>query len=86
MPPGTQLTDDELSARPPDARVPKGWLVDLVNQFGQANGFQILMERFSENSALSVPVVAAMIKPFGLCYEVLTPHTVQKYFMPIVVS
>ena len=31
-------------------------------------------------------VVFHCFRPFGLCYEVLTPSTVQKYFMPIVVS
>ena len=49
------------------------------------DGFQILLDRFSSGANLSVPVIAAIIRPFGLCYEVLTPHTVQKYFMPIVV-
>ena len=49
------------------------------------DGFQILLDRFSSGANLSVPVIAAIIRPFGLCYEVLTPHTVQKYFIPIVV-
>ena len=49
------------------------------------DGFQILLDRFSSGANLSVPVIAAIIRPFGLCYEVLTPHTVNKYFMPIVV-
>lgn len=25
-----------------------------------------------------------IFRPFGLCNEVLTPHTAQKYFMPII--
>jgi len=62
----------------------QGWLVDLVNRFGQLNGFHIFLDRFTKGPALSVPVIAALIRPFGLCYEVLTSHTVQKYFMPIV--
>ena len=86
VPPGAQLADDELFARPPDARTPKGWLVDLVNRFGSLNGFQLLLDRFTTGPNLSVPVIAALIRPFGLCYEVLTAHTVNKYFMPIVVS
>ena len=57
-----------------------------MNKFGSLNGFQILLERFTAGGSLSVPVIAALIRPFGFCYEVLTPHTVQKYFMPIVVS
>ncbi|XP_059175144.1 probable ubiquitin carboxyl-terminal hydrolase FAF-X isoform X4 [Physella acuta] len=81
---GAQLADDALFARPPDHRTPKGWLVDLVNRFGQLDGFTILLDRFLNGPPLSVPVVASLIKPFGMCSEVLTPHTVEKYFMPIV--
>ncbi|CAH1782281.1 unnamed protein product [Owenia fusiformis] len=84
VPSGSSLAEDELFARPPDARTPKGWLVDLVNKFGQLEGFQIILDRFTKGANLSVSLVAALIRPFGLCYEVLTPHTVQKYFMPIV--
>ncbi|KAK0066423.1 ubiquitin carboxyl-terminal hydrolase FAF-X isoform X1 [Biomphalaria pfeifferi] len=81
---GAQIAEDALYARPPDHRTPKGWLVDLVNRFGQLDGFTILLDRFLKGPPLSVPVVASLIKPFGLCSEVLTPHTVEKYFMPIV--
>ena len=58
----------------------------MVNQFGKLDGFQKLLDRFTKGPNLSVPVIAALIRPFGLCYEVLTPHTVEKYFMPVVVS
>ncbi|BFZ00611.1 hypothetical protein BsWGS_03650 [Bradybaena similaris] len=84
VPSGAQLADDVLFARPPDHRTPKGWLVDLVNHFGKLDGFKILQERFFNGPPLSVPVVANLVKPFGMCSEVLTPHTVEKYFMPIV--
>ncbi len=40
----------------------QGWLVDLVNKFGGLDGFQILLDRFTKSSALSVPVIAALIK------------------------
>ncbi|XP_025080256.1 LOW QUALITY PROTEIN: probable ubiquitin carboxyl-terminal hydrolase FAF-X [Pomacea canaliculata] len=81
---GNQVPEDALFARPPDQRTPRGWLVDLVNRFGQLDGFQILLDRFTKGPPLSVPVVASLIKPFGLCAEVLTTHTIQKYFVPIV--
>jgi ubiquitin carboxyl-terminal hydrolase 9/24 len=74
--------EEEIFARPVDSRMPKGWLVDMINRFGQRNGFQILLERFQKN--LSVIIIAALIKPFGYCYEVLTVNTVQKYFLPII--
>jgi ubiquitin carboxyl-terminal hydrolase 9/24 len=77
-----QITDDELFARPVDVRMPRGWLVDLVNKFGLLGGFQILLSRFQKN--LSVSLIAALVRPFGLCYEVLTINTVQKFFLPII--
>ncbi|XP_038658040.1 probable ubiquitin carboxyl-terminal hydrolase FAF-X isoform X2 [Scyliorhinus canicula] len=84
VPAGVQLAEDELFARPPDPRSPKGWLVDLINKFGTLNGFQILHDRFVSGSALNVQIIAALIKPFGQCYEFLTLHTVKKYFLPII--
>ncbi|NWX85827.1 USP9X hydrolase, partial [Nothoprocta pentlandii] len=84
VPAGVQLAEDELYARPPDPRSPKGWLVDLINKFGTLNGFQILHDRFMSGSALNVQIISALIKPFGQCYEFLTLHTVKKYFLPII--
>ncbi|XP_077003331.1 ubiquitin carboxyl-terminal hydrolase 9X-like isoform X2 [Tamandua tetradactyla] len=79
-----QLPEDELFARSSDPRSPKGWLVDLLNKFGTLNGFQILHDRFINGSALSVQIIAALIKPFGQCYEFLTLQTVKKYFIPVI--
>ncbi|RXM31625.1 putative ubiquitin carboxyl-terminal hydrolase FAF-X [Acipenser ruthenus] len=84
VPAGVQLAEDELFARPPDPRSPKGWLVDLINKFGTLNGFQILTDRFMSGQALNVQIIAALIKPFGQCYEFLTLHTVKKYFLPVI--
>ncbi|ESN99989.1 hypothetical protein HELRODRAFT_176291 [Helobdella robusta] len=75
--------DEEVFAKPfSDQRPQRGWLVDLINLFGSLDGFKILLERF--NSNLSIPVVAALIRPFGICAEMLTVSTLEKYFMPIV--
>ncbi|XP_061435835.1 probable ubiquitin carboxyl-terminal hydrolase FAF-X [Lethenteron reissneri] len=84
VPAGATPTDEELHARPPDPRSPKGWLVDLINKFGALGGFQILQDRLLKGSAINVPIIAALIKPFGLCYELLTPHTVRSHFLPLV--
>ncbi|XP_045061562.1 probable ubiquitin carboxyl-terminal hydrolase FAF-X isoform X2 [Coregonus clupeaformis] len=84
IPAGATLADDELFARPPDPRSPKGWLVDLINKFGTLNGFQTLHDRFMSGQALNVQIIAALIKPFGQCYEFLTLHTVKKYFLPVI--
>ncbi|EHB14576.1 Putative ubiquitin carboxyl-terminal hydrolase FAF-X [Heterocephalus glaber] len=44
----------------------------------------ILHDRFINGSALNVQIIAALIKPFGQCYEFLTLHIVKKYFLPII--
>ncbi|KAI5613502.1 putative ubiquitin carboxyl-terminal hydrolase FAF-X isoform X3, partial [Silurus asotus] len=84
VPAGLQLADDELFARPPDPRSPKGWLVDLINKFGTLGGFQILHDRFMSGQTLNVQIIAALIKPFGQCYEFLTLHTVKRFFLPVI--
>ncbi|CAL1289008.1 unnamed protein product [Larinioides sclopetarius] len=84
VPTGSQLPDEEIFARPSDLRTPRGWLVDLINKFGNLGGFTLLLERFQSDNAISVPVIAALIRPFGMCHDLLTIHTIEKYFMPIV--
>ncbi|XP_054272313.1 probable ubiquitin carboxyl-terminal hydrolase FAF-X isoform X2 [Macrosteles quadrilineatus] len=85
VPPNSTVPDEDIYARPPpDSRTPRGWLVDLINKFGNLGGFQILLERFQSGKNLTVPVIYALIRPFGLCHELLTVHTIIKYLMPIV--
>lgn len=49
------LTDSQIFARPPpEPRSPKGWLVDLINRFGQMGGFDNLLERFNIGIAAMV--------------------------------
>lgn len=55
-------------------------------RFGHLGGFQILLDRFQNGQKLSVTTIYALIRPFGLCHEHLTAHTITKYLMPIVVS
>lgn len=85
--PGTSLSEEDLYARPSnDLRNPRGWLVDLINRFGELGGFQLLLDRFQSGKNLTVSVVFALLRPFGLAYEYLTPHTINKYILPILVS
>ena len=58
----------------------------ICYRFGMLGGFQILLERFQSGKNLTVSVIYALIRPFGLCFEFLTVHTIVKYLMPIVVS
>ncbi|XP_065164971.1 probable ubiquitin carboxyl-terminal hydrolase FAF-X isoform X2 [Atheta coriaria] len=78
------LSEEELFARPAaDIRNARGWLVDLINRFGELGGFQTLLERFQSGKSLSVAIVHALLRPFGLAYEYLTPHTINKFLLPI---
>jgi hypothetical protein len=65
-------------------KAPHGWLVDFINYFGELNGFQLLLERFKSSVKLNIQVIAALLKPWGLCYQFLTAHTVKTYFLPII--
>ncbi|RWS27831.1 putative ubiquitin carboxyl-terminal hydrolase FAF-X-like protein [Leptotrombidium deliense] len=76
--------EDEVFARSPDPRTPRGWLIELINKFGKLDGFKLLLERFDKSSSLSVPLIAALIRPFDYCYDLLTTQTVEKYFLPII--
>lgn len=134
---------------PPEPRSPRGWLVDLINRFGQFNGFDNLLERFNagmallkkpvttstdaiilsssdggscssgglkssstlslsedstkmklsfnggsgsssanspplgESNKITLQLIHELLRPFGMCYELLTVPTIEKYFMPI---
>ena len=65
-------------------KTPYGWLVDFINYFGELNGFKLLLERFTSSVKLNIQVIAALLKPWGLCYQFLTAHTVKTYFLPII--
>ena len=65
-------------------RLPKGWLVDLLNTFGRHGGFRKLHDRILTGQNLTIPLIFSLVRPFGQCYEFLTVHTVQTYFIPII--
>jgi ubiquitin carboxyl-terminal hydrolase 9/24 len=119
------LFDNQLFAKsPPEPRQPRGWLVDLINRFGQLGGFDNFLERFNlginliknefpseeiandpqssssssseakmmtektncsneESNKLTLPLIYYLLRPFGQCYELFTPKTIEKYFQPI---
>ena len=60
--------------------------IGVIFRFGEYGGFRKLLERFQSDKPLTVPVVFTLIKPFGLCYDLLTVHTIVTYFVPVVVS
>ncbi len=76
--------DEELFAKSNDPRQPRGWLVDLINRFGRLGGFESLAKLFEDK--LNVGLIHVLVKPWGQCYELLTPKTVNEYLLPIVES
>ncbi|XP_023293279.2 probable ubiquitin carboxyl-terminal hydrolase FAF isoform X1 [Lucilia cuprina] len=114
------LDGNKMFAKPPpEPKNPRGWLVDLINRFGQLGGFDNLQERFNrglqllrkqqeqaaaavasgcakpggsramlqpdpeQKNKLTLALIYSLLRPFGQCYELLTPATISKYFMPI---
>lgn len=64
----------------------QGWLLDLINKFGDLAGFDRVLARLTASETkLTVALVIALLKPWGLCYEYLTQSTIKKYFAPIIV-
>jgi ubiquitin carboxyl-terminal hydrolase 9/24 len=60
--------------------------VDFINKFGDLGGFDKILARFtSSETKLTISVVVALLKPWGLCYDYLTQSTIKKYFAPIIV-
>ncbi|XP_032597478.1 probable ubiquitin carboxyl-terminal hydrolase FAF isoform X3 [Drosophila grimshawi] len=103
------LDSNKMFAKSPaEPKPPRGWLVDLINRFGQLGGFDNLLERFNsglellrrhqssatnkvkvetenaggQDNRLTLALIHSLLRPFGQCYELLTPATIAKYFMP----
>jgi len=49
---GTLLDNQIFAKSPLEPRQPRGWLVDLINRFGQFGGFDNFLERFNAGIAL----------------------------------
>lgn len=83
---GANTTADSNTFARSYTKSPYGWLVDFINHFGELNGFGLLLERFTSNTAakLNIQVITALLKPWGLCYQFLTPQTVRNYFLPCI--
>jgi len=40
----------------------QGWLVDMINLFGENGGFEKFRDRILKGSALNVSIIAAMLR------------------------
>ncbi|KAM5148138.1 ubiquitin carboxyl-terminal hydrolase 24 [Mantella aurantiaca] len=55
---------------------PHGWLVDLVNRFGELGGFSAVQSKLNSDN-IELGAVSALVQPLGVCAEYLNPPTVQ---------
>lgn len=60
---------------------PYGWLVDLINKFGQLGGFQEIQNLFS-NETIPGSGMCALLSPLSKCAEFLNPTKVCSYLSP----
>ena len=58
--------------------------MDLLNTFGKHQGFEKLLQRIISGENLTIPLIFSLVRPFGLCYELLTVSTACTTFIPIV--
>eukprot|EP00090_Calanus_glacialis_P047045 TRINITY_DN9530_c0_g1_i3.p1 TRINITY_DN9530_c0_g1~~TRINITY_DN9530_c0_g1_i3.p1 ORF type:complete len:2633 (-),score=502.34 TRINITY_DN9530_c0_g1_i3:271-7929(-) len=59
------------------AREQYGWLCDLVNQYGDKKGFQLIEEKFEKNENLTARAMAALLQPLANCANLLVADTAQ---------
>ncbi|KAM4720758.1 ubiquitin carboxyl-terminal hydrolase 24 [Rhinophrynus dorsalis] len=55
---------------------PHGWLVDLVNRFGELGGFSAIQSKLNSED-IELGSVSALVQPLGVCAEYLNSSTVQ---------
>ncbi|XP_075472164.1 ubiquitin carboxyl-terminal hydrolase 24 isoform X2 [Ascaphus truei] len=55
---------------------PHGWLVDLVNRFGELGGFAAIQSKLNSEE-IELGAVSALVQPLGVCAEYLNSATVQ---------
>ncbi|XP_053324952.1 ubiquitin carboxyl-terminal hydrolase 24 [Spea bombifrons] len=55
---------------------PHGWLVDLVNRFGELGGFAAIQSKLSSDD-IELGAVSALVQPLGVCAEYLNSSAVQ---------
>ena len=56
-----------------------GWLCDLINQFGDKKGFQLIEEKFSKTDNLTARTMSSLLQPLANCAELLVGETARQY-------
>ncbi|XP_078417060.1 ubiquitin carboxyl-terminal hydrolase 24 isoform X2 [Cetorhinus maximus] len=62
---------------------PHGWLIDLVNRFGEMGGFSAIQLKLGAED-IETAAVSALVQPLGVCAEYLNPTVVQPMLDPVI--
>uniref|UniRef100_A0A673CCI1 ubiquitinyl hydrolase 1 n=1 Tax=Sphaeramia orbicularis TaxID=375764 RepID=A0A673CCI1_9TELE len=62
---------------------PHGWLVDLVNRFGELGGFTAIQAKLNTEE-IEIACVSALVQPLGVCAEYLNSSLVQPMLDPVI--
>ena len=54
-----------------------GWLCDLINQYGDKKGLQLIGEKFEKTQDLTAKAMAALLQPLVNCANLLVAYTAQ---------
>uniref|UniRef100_A0A8C1XYQ3 Ubiquitin carboxyl-terminal hydrolase 24 n=1 Tax=Cyprinus carpio TaxID=7962 RepID=A0A8C1XYQ3_CYPCA len=71
--------EDSMFAVSPSSsyqKEPHGWLVDLVNRFGEMGGFTAIQCKLHQEE-IEIGCVSALVQPLGVCAEYLNSSLVQ---------
>ena len=56
-----------------------GWLVDLINIFGEKKGFQAVQDKFEKSEKLSAREMAALLQPLANCANLILRETAHSH-------
>uniref|UniRef100_A0A8C5GXH0 ubiquitinyl hydrolase 1 n=1 Tax=Gouania willdenowi TaxID=441366 RepID=A0A8C5GXH0_GOUWI len=62
---------------------PHGWLVDLVNRFGELGGLMAIQTKLNTEE-IEIACVSALVQPLGVCAEYLNSSLVQPMLDPVI--
>uniref|UniRef100_A0A671LMJ9 Ubiquitin carboxyl-terminal hydrolase 24 n=1 Tax=Sinocyclocheilus anshuiensis TaxID=1608454 RepID=A0A671LMJ9_9TELE len=78
--------EDSMFAVSPSSsyqKEPHGWLVDLVNRFGEMGGFTAIQCKLNQEE-IEIGCVSALVQPLGVCAEYLNSSLVQPMLDPVI--
>lgn len=64
---------------------PHGWVVDLVNKFGELGGFAAIQAKLHSED-VELGAVSALVQPLGVCAEYLNASVVQPMLDPVILT